>query len=181
MSDEIHTGPCTHFILSRRKFLGGSAAALASIPLLGACEVAIIRDESLLEPVDPEIPFDLGGESTRGLMSVGGLGYVASGAAKIVLVRDDEDSVLAFNHTCPHQQYGIGPSPDNQIVGTWDAQARQLKCNWHSSVFGEDGDFVSGPANTPDIERYEVDFDAASGKGTVYLFGRPADMNTAET
>ena len=49
---------------------------------------------------------------------------------------------------------------------------RELKCNWHGSAFSADGVALRGPVmdvaeDARDIKRYPVEFDAATGVGTV--------------
>lgn len=161
-------GPCTSLIMSRRKFLGGSALALASVPLMSACEFAETYNNTN-EPVESEAEFALTDEGLAGLGEVGGTALLVAGPVEILLVRDAEDSVLGFDRRCPHAQLDMAPVDGNALPAVWDGEARTLKCQWHASIFADDGDFVEGPPGVADLKRYEVTFDAANGTGVVQI------------
>jgi len=178
---DVHFGPCTHFILSRRKFLGGTATALASIPLASACEFANV-DDSLLQPVNPTIAFNTSMETVAAIADVGGVGYVEDGALRVLLIRNAEDSLLAFNSKCPHQDLEMAPAP-GAAAATWDQNAQTLRCAYHQALYGADGGVIEQPNIPPDVtglERYDVEFDAMTGEGTVFVLGDAPEDNTSE-
>lgn len=163
--DDKDQAPCVRWMISRRRFLEGAATALAVAPLLSGCEFAKIDGAG--EGVEPTVDFDIATADFAGLATVGGMACVdAGGGIEILLVRADQDSVLGFERKCPHNTLDMGACGNNPLPGTWDANNRQLICNWHGSVFDDKGERVSGP--TPrGLARYEVTFDATAGTGTV--------------
>ncbi len=172
----VHVGPCTHFILSRRKFLGGTATALASIPFASACEFANV-DESLLQPINPTIPFNTSMETAAAIADVGGVGYVEDGGLRVLLIRNAEDSLLAFNSKCPHQMLEMAPAP-GAAPATWDQGAQTLRCAYHQALYGADGVVVEQPTTPPEVStltRYEVEFDPMTGEGTVFVLGSSSE------
>lgn len=142
--------------VSRRLFLAALAAPLA------ACEFATIEGESA-----SGAPFDLGMPEFEALGSDGGTACLKVGVVDLLLIRSGEE-VLAFDRFCPHQLLDMGPCAGNPLPGTWDPQTKRLTCRWHTSVFDEDGNLVSGPSPSG-IRRYEVEFSASSGLGQVLL------------
>lgn len=172
MSDDniLDNPPCVTWMLTRRRFLKGMAVSAAIAPLVQACEFGEVFDDDIQTSVD----FDLSGADTAKLSEIGGLGCVSAGAIDILLIRDAQDSILAFDRYCTHQNLDMSECDNNALPGQWDQTTRQLTCRWHTSVFDEDGKVVSGPAPSP-IRRYRVEFDAAAGTGTVFLVGSAAN------
>lgn len=152
-------------LLTRRCFLqevGLAGACAALMPLLTGCEVAEVLDD----PLPEQIPFNTKEAPYDALKETGDL--VALDDLRVVLVRDSKGDVLAFGRYCPHQNQDLADVEDPRS-GQWDDAKRQLTCRWHYSVFSETGERVSG-ITTSGIPRYRVEYDAATGVGTV--FGR---------
>ena len=171
MSDDHPThdqAPCVALMMTRRRFLQGATLSAAMAPLLQACEFVEVFDDD----VQATASFDLSEPQNAKLAQVGGLGVASAGALKLVLVRADQDTILAFDRYCSHQGLDMADADANPLPAVWDAQQRQLTCRWHSTVFADSGVPVSGPTTLP-IRRYRVEFDPASGKGTVFLAGSP--------
>ena len=167
------TAPCTALIVSRRRFLGGAVFAAAAAPLMSACEFVRVYGDT---EVEEEVDFDLSEADYEALQDVGGTACLEAGAVTVLLVRADEESVLAFDQVCPHANLDMGPcdAPEN-FKAVWDADADQLTCRWHNSVFDAQGTFLPGPSQTSgvdDLRRFEVEFDAEAGTGTVFVAGR---------
>ena len=168
---------CMLVAMTRRKMLKRGAAASAALGL-AACgtlpgEFGTVVEQTL--DIGPQT-FSLDDEGFTGLATVGGLAYwkIEEGDTELelVLVRSADDEILAFDHRCPHQQFGIGPAPDvpEALVGEWDADNKVIICKWHQSAFEPSGTFredLSQTVGTPNIAIYDVAFDAANNSGTV--------------
>lgn len=160
-NDPQHLPPCLLPLLTRRRFLAQSAALGATSVALSGCEFGESFDQVIVDDLKP-IGFDLAEEILAPLAMVGGMVPFDAGRS-LLLVRASQDEILAFDRNCPHSDLAIvGSGP----VGTWDEGARQLTCPWHDSVFGENGQLVTGPSQRG-INRYPVTFDAATGMGEV--------------
>ena len=66
-------------------------------------------------------------------------GFLYSKADNIIVVRNEDGSLSALNPKCTHQQCPV----------EWDAEAANLSCPCHGSVFATDGSVLSAPATTP--------------------------------
>ncbi|MFP4600585.1 MAG: Rieske (2Fe-2S) protein [Persicimonas sp.] len=147
--------------LSRRIFLQGLGAAL-SCPLLASCEFVEVFDAEAGE----EVNFALSDPEFAGLEEVGSTACIEAGELDLLLIRKDQQTVIAVERFCPHQELNMGPCDDNPQPAVWDADKQQLTCRWHLSVFDVDGQVVSGPSPRS-LRLYPVDFDPQSGQGTV--------------
>lgn len=184
MSDEKRSGvvgPCTSLILSRRKFLrgaSGAAVTLAAAPLMSACEFVEVYGGNFPESV----AFDLSDAQFAPLADPGGMAcLIVEGedddgnpaTLEALLVRDDDDTILAFDRYCPHANLDMSgcDSTPEMFVATWDADARTLTCRWHVSVFDAEGNFLEDESDTSgvlNLRRFDVEFDPATGQGTMF-------------
>jgi len=155
--------------ISRRGFLGrvGGGCAAMAIAVAG-CETAEIY--ATASGLKSDATFDL--TTHPKLAKVTGMAKLNGDGATLVLVRKDDDTVLAFDSICPHGQCPMTPEHDGGL-GVWEAKEQQLRCDCHDSRFNPDG--TLDPASKPDdwkkqpefVKVYAVDFDKATGKGTV--------------
>ena len=164
--------PCVQWLSTRRAFLKGASVSVAMAPLLSACEFAEVFDSELVASVD----FDLADEAMAPLANNGGIACIDAGSLELILIREDEDNVLAFDRNCPHNQLSMGPCDAGATMtfGEWLPEERELKCNWHSSFFSAEGVALRGPVmavaeDARNLTRYNVEFDAATGLGTVFV------------
>ncbi len=166
MRDEKDQPACVQLILSRRRFLQGMTVSAALAPFLSACEFAELKDVEVVDGVE----FDLSQPEFSALESIGGLAIVKAGSIDILLVRADDDSVFAFDRYCSHQGEDMGPAP-NPLPAVWDADEQTLICRWHNSRFDGRGETRDNSFSNIAIQIYEVDFDPATGRGRVIVFG----------
>lgn len=164
------TYPCVQWLSTRRAFLKGASVSVAMAPLLSACEFAEVFDQELVASVD----FDLADESMAPLATDGGIACIDAGSLELILVRENDSTILAFDRNCPHNQLSMGPcgAGANTTFGEWLPAERELKCNWHGSFFSAEGNALRGPvmgvaADARNIKRYPVEFDATTGLGTI--------------
>ena len=172
MSDQHDESyPCVQWMMTRRNFLKGATATAAIAPLLASCEFVEVFDSDIADTVE----FDINDAEFEALKEVGKIACASAGAIELILIRVDDDNVFAFDKKCPHSNLSMGPCDGGASEmfpsgawGVWDNATKQLTCNWHGSVFGENGQLVKGPASTG-IARYPVEFDVMTGKGTVQV------------
>ena len=150
---------------SRRQFLGrlgGAFGCLAAASALPGCAVAEVTPLA-----GGAFPFSVA--DLPDLAKVDGFAALDTSEQIILLIRADDDTVVAFNQTCPHA--GLPMSPG---ASTWDG--KKVTCQYHESTFAIDGSYQGG-AVTPwsgketGLTMYEVAFDAAAGTGTVTVGG----------
>ncbi len=159
------TTPTAAEALSRRRFLsklGHGAGCLFTARVLNGCVVAEVT------PLQAGIyPFTVAELAELG--KVGGIAGLDTGQRIILLIRKDDSTVIAFDNTCPHAGLPMEPGPS-----TWDG--KKLTCQYHDSTFTETGAYAGGaliPWAGPErgLTVYPVQFDAASGSGTVTVEG----------
>lgn len=154
--------------LSRRTFLQGMGIAM-TCPLWTACEFVEVFDDEILG----QATFDINEEQFSALQQVGATECLSAGSLSILLIRRDEDTVLAVDEICPHQRQKMGPCGNVDVmVARWDVEQEQLQCRWHGSIFAADGSVVQpapGWANPEPLRVYPVDFDPATGQGVVHV------------
>ncbi len=182
-SKEVTVAPCTHFIASRRAFLKGTATALAAAPLMSACEFADTYGD---QTVDERVDFDVSMSQFSALSEAGGVACAEAGAVTLILLRDQNDQILAFDSTCPHANLDMtecgGTGAAQQA--TWNASEGVLQCNWHQSQFNTEGQYIGGViggGDVPNLTRFEVEFDPASGQGAVILLSQDIEDEMGET
>jgi len=125
---------------SRREILYGIGAAAATTFVLGGCS----NSGTALPPASTTsctggTCIDLGNGDNSTLASVGGAMVVDIGRDTVVVIRSSATEVIALSDVCTHE----GCTMD------YDANARQLTCPCHGSVFSLAGAVVTGPARTP--------------------------------
>ena len=108
--------------------------------------------------------FDLSEADYEELNNIGGTASVDTPNEKIILIRINQDSILALNRICTHSSCDMKVG----LSGQWDQDAQQLICTCHNSIFDTTGQVVSGPANRP-LDVYTVTFDQNTGVGNVDL------------
>ena len=110
--------------LTRRKFLELSGyAAAAAVVTLPAPPASARKIAIRLEKVPA-------------CQAVGGATIVKVKGKQILIVRDGETSVRAFDPTCTHQQCTVA----------WAPEPKLLQCPCHKSAFDLDGNVKGGPA-----------------------------------
>ncbi|MFB6350613.1 MAG: Rieske (2Fe-2S) protein, partial [Bradymonadaceae bacterium] len=117
--------------ITRRAFL----TALGSCPLVPACEFVEVFDVER----GKKAVFDLEDPHFAPLREVGGNSCARVGSVEILLIRTSSKHVRAYNRYCPHRVQDMARCDNNPTPATWDADDRQLTCNWHGSVFAIDG------------------------------------------
>lgn len=146
---------------NRRRFLCTVGLGCGATALGAGCEVAELRSTG----AQPDtFAFDVADPALAALAQVGGMAAADAGTTKLLLIRAAPGQVLALGRVCSHAQQEMTPGP----FGSWDQASQTLTCGWHDSQFGPDGAVKRGPAAAA-IARWDVTFDAASGKGTVAL------------
>ena len=155
-------------LMSRRQALKALAAA-SVCPLLLNCEFTTVYDTDGVA----ETSFSLDDPGLSELQNVGGKACFEHGPSDLILVRADDDEILAFDRICPHANQDMGDCDGNPQPGIWDENQQTLTCRWHGSVFDRDGDVVSGPSPSA-LQTYPVDFDPVTGEGTVFSPGAEA-------
>lgn len=153
--------------MSRRSALK-TIAALSVCPLVSSCEFVDhdgVEDFEVAEAAE----FSLGDPGLEELGDVGGTACFELGDLEILLVRADDDEILAFERICPHNNLSMGGCDVAEAkAGTWHADEDVLECRHHGSRFDRNGEVVEGPAFDP-IDAFPVEFDADEGEGTVFL------------
>lgn len=160
MSDDNST------LVSRRAALK-ALAAVAVCPAISACEFVDVFDTDFADAT----PFSVDDPGLEALDTVGNTACFEHGAHDLVLVRVNEDEILAFNRLCPHQNLDMGDCEGNPFPGQWDPEQQTLTCQWHGSTFNRDGELVEAPGTDPDFDEpvqvFPVDFDPDTGEGLV--------------
>jgi len=112
---------------SRRTFFGtmaGLALALVAFP-----KVALAAGKKVALPL----------KSAEKLKTVGGFMITKVKDKDLLLVRDSESSVKAFDSMCTHEKCGL----------TYDKGKNQVKCPCHNAYFDLTGKVLSGPPPKP--------------------------------
>ena len=148
--------------LSRRTVLKALAAATIC-PVVAGCEFVEIYDDEMVE----ESSFSLDHPGLESLEEVGATACWQHGAIPILLVRANDDEILAFDRICPHANQNMGECDANPRPAVWHVEDEQLECLHHHSVFDRDGNNVDGPAIEP-VPTFDVDFDPDTGQGTIF-------------
>ena len=73
------------------------------------------------------------------LRTVGGSALVKLKGRDVLVIRDADQSVRAFDPTCTHEKCTVA----------YDAQARVIRCACHRSSYALDGRVLDGPAPRP--------------------------------
>ena len=113
---------------------------------------------------DAIIDFNVSESGFSALSDVGGMVAIDEGGWKIVLIRNDVNSVICLDRLCPHE----GAEMVKGKEGQWDSGSQQLICTRHGSFFKKNGELASGPSPT-DIAAHPVEFEESSGTGRVTL------------
>ncbi len=151
--------------LSRRRFLGkmgGVANCIFAAHVVDGCVVAEVAPQATGV-------YDFSIAEFKDLAKVNGMAGLQIGDRLILLIRADDNTVLAFDNVCPHADLPMAPG-----VSTWDGA--KLTCQYHESAFGKDGAYLGGaviPWAGPEqgLSTFPVTFDAAAGTGTVTVGG----------
>jgi nitrite reductase/ring-hydroxylating ferredoxin subunit len=147
--------------LSRRAVLcgvAGGGCALALLQLTG-CTVAEVYCE---DDDAANFDFDLTDERFSALSDVGGMVAVDNGCLKLVLIRRNDETVIALDRICPHTFCEMSPAAS----GAWHSSEEELECTCHGSRFGADGALINGPAQSG-VDSFPVSFDKEAGAGSV--------------
>lgn len=132
--------------LSRRRFLGGLAAAGAAVSLLPKPGFGVSLDSlgTKSEVADSAkagsiIHINLKDPKYAALANFGGAVYVDIPGEKtpIIVSRQSLDKVAAVSSTCTHKGCRLSLPKKGKII-----------CPCHRAVFGEDGKVLKGPTKT---------------------------------
>ncbi|MEZ4474616.1 MAG: Rieske 2Fe-2S domain-containing protein [bacterium] len=154
-------------LLDRRgllKLLGCGGCALA-LPSLSGCTIA-----EVFGGATPRSPSTCPRGAYAGLATVDGVAAVDLAGRNVLLIRTAPDAIVAVSRICTHT--GCDMAPDR--LGTWDGD--KLICRCHDSHFDAEGHVLKGPA-TRDLASYPVQFDPATGEGTLTLGAAPAPVD----
>ncbi|MCA9525035.1 MAG: Rieske 2Fe-2S domain-containing protein [Myxococcales bacterium] len=146
-------------LLDRRgllKLLGCGGCALA-LPSLSGCTIAEVFGGG-----DGTLTFNVAEGPFRALGAVDGVAAVDVAGRNVLLIRTTPDAIVAVSRICTHT--GCDMAPDR--FGTWNGD--RLICRCHDSHFDAEGHVLKGPA-TRDLATFDVEFDAATGSGTLTL------------
>ena len=144
--------------LSRRMFLGALGCGGCALLLKASgCTIAEVYNTG-----GGSLTFDLAEQQFAPLAEINGVAPVEVASRPVLLIRTDDQTIVALNRICTHTQCDMGPTAS----GRWDGE--KLVCTCHDSHFGPDGAVLQGPA-TRDLATYPVTFDAAAGVGTVVV------------
>ena len=156
--------------LSRRGFMGRVGNCTLGAAFLAGCdtEYAELYTDG---PSGLKSDASFSTTSHPGLAKTGGMARVKGDGALLVLVRKDDDTVLAYDALCPHAFCEMTPSSAGG-VGAWDDSKNHLVCQCHASRFEEDGKYVVGSTmggwdSPKPVGVYKVEFNKASGEGVV--------------
>lgn len=160
MDDEQSTS------MSRRQVLKALAAS-AVCPMVKGCEFVEVFDDA---EAPPQSEFSLDDPGLQPLQTVGETACFDHGNQPLLLVRTSEEEILAFDRICPHLDQSLGDCEGNPFPAVVDVDGGQITCQWHESSFDFDGNFVDGPDPdiTGDLPTFPVEFDPATGQGTVF-------------
>jgi Rieske Fe-S protein len=104
--------------------MAGIALALVAFPKL-----ALAQGKKVALPL----------KSAEKLNTVGGFMITKVKDKDLLLIRDTETTVKAFDSMCTHEKCGL----------TYDAGKKQVKCPCHNAYFDLTGKVVSGPPPKP--------------------------------
>ncbi|MFW5967611.1 MAG: Rieske (2Fe-2S) protein [Persicimonas sp.] len=159
--------------IERRVFLQGLGAAVGC-SLLQGCEFVEVAGDGEGQNVE----FSLDDPQFSALEEIGETACIDAGSLELLLIRKDDEEILAVERFCPHQGEDMGPCDDNRTPAEWDKENHQLTCQWHFTTFDDNGDVVERPADD-DIDRglriYPVDFDPETGRGIVRAAEEPTE------
>lgn len=153
-------------LMTRRQALRALAAA-SLCPVLVHCEF-VDYDGELVE----QSTFSVQDPGLEALQEVGSSACYELGSRGIVLIRTAEDEILGFDQICPHEALNLGQCSGSTSNAVWNQDEKILTCPWHNSRFAADGSVIDGPSPEP-IPTYRVEFDPATGEGTVFSSGGP--------
>jgi cytochrome b6-f complex iron-sulfur subunit len=135
--------------MDRRKFLTwvGVGTLAHSLPMILAACNSTSEDapQATSESPQPEIDTSV---RRDGFQAVGTLEQLdqegvilnrSSAAEPVLVIRNAENTLVAFNPTCTHQQCTV----------EFQAAGKILTCPCHGSQFSPDGTVVKGPATRP--------------------------------
>lgn len=151
--------------MDRRSFLRlvGCAGCVAVAHSTGACTIAEVFNAG-----SGELAFDVTEARFAALGQVNGVATADIAGRPVIMIRVNEQDVVALNRLCTHVQCDMSP----EISGRWDGE--KLICTCHDSHFGPDGKLLRGPASR-DLTAYPVEFDASTGQGRVVVGGTPEE------
>lgn len=150
--------------IDRRGFLCGVAACgcVAALASTG-CTISEVYSQTGAG----ELAFDINAGEFAALQTVGETFAVDietdADPAPVLMVRNGDDSIIALERICPHQQCDM-----RKPLGSWDQQAQQLTCLCHISIFGADGS-QRNDVSPRGLVAYPVEFDPATGLGVVRI------------
>ncbi len=129
-------------------------------------EGAIPVPDSTAAPAEPTHAVAIPLEDAKDLKKVGGSVTLKVKDRRVLLVRDSEDTVRAFQPACTHRQTHV----------KYDHKNGRLNCPAHGSRFGLDGSVLRGPAKDP-LETYHAKL---SGDSVILAFEKPSASQVEE-
>ena len=139
--------------LNRRSFMSACGAGCA-----------LFASGCVAEVYGGDGTFSLEAEEFSALGEVGGAAPINVESQAILLLRTSASEVVALSRICTHAQCDLDPG----IAGEFNAAEGRLRCLCHGAIFDTSGNVMGGPAPSP-LQRYVVEFDAATGEGRVLL------------
>ena len=145
---------------TRREMLCGLGCVVVATHLSG-CTIAEVFGDTAGQAVS----FNVADAKFAALADPNGMTALDVGIRKILLIRRNETEVIALDRICSHLQCEMSPG----VLGIWENDG--LRCVCHNSRFSAEGTLLAPPTGDPGgpIEAFAVDFDAATGEGTVYV------------
>lgn len=110
------------------------------------------------------LAFDLAVSPYQVLTQPGGMIGVDIDGKPVLLIRVDDQQLVALGRICSHASCDMDPDQ----FGQWHQDSKELECLCHQSHYKPDGTVASGPAKAP-LAKYMVKFDPATGTGTVQV------------
>lgn len=150
-----------------RRFVLKALGVAATCPLWAACEFVDVYETDITD----EVAFDINDEAFQALSEVGGTACLDAGALSLLLIRRNEETIIATERFCPHQNFSMGTCGGNPLPAVWDPETEELTCRWHQSVFGPDGTVKRGPSPRG-LRMFLAEFDSQSGLGRVFVSGQ---------
>ena len=153
--------------VSRRGFFGRVGNCTLGAAFIAGCESA----EIYKEPTGLQFDKKFDTTSHPEIANTGGMAKLEGDGATMVIVRKDDDTVLAFDSICPHLRCEMTPGSAGG-VGAWDKSKSELICQCHQTRFRPDGTVVEGSTlggwdKPVPVATYKVEWDKATGKGVV--------------
>lgn len=139
MSSNQPCGGC-----SRRALLRGLGIAATGLVVLAGCQTGG-SSVGNVKTCGGQTCIDLADSANAALTTVGGSLLVMLGGDTVMLIRQDDTTVVAVSAICTHQGCTV-----DYVAGS-----NTLQCPCHGARFGTDGHVIGGPTNRA-LRRYSA-------------------------